>query len=312
MFERIQAQSRGWNVWSIETPRGRHDPWSAYLLQRGKGRTVFVDAEGNIVAERRLEGTWLELFERFHSNLLIRNGGRWYNGVAGLALAVLLITGVYLWWPRGQWASAFRIVRTSNWKGMVYDLHRVGGVLTLVFTLMFCITGAYFTWPAVYRSMVAAVVATTPKAAMPEVSMQQQRLPLDTLVATAKIVIPNGDFLRVVGPEARRQAVRVMFRHGPSEENYNTSEVSLDPASGKVLNVQAYADRKAGDHIVSFIGPLHTGHFGGIGVKILWAASGMILPLLFLTGVVVWCNRVITPRLRKRMQPAVPEAAMRI
>ena len=140
--------------------------------RRGSGRSVFADPAGNIVGERRLEGTWFELFERFHSNLLIRNGGRWYNGVAGLALAVLSLAGFYLWWPsRGQWGNAFRIVRTSNWKGLIYDLHRVGGAVTLVFTLLFCITGAYFTWPAVYRNLIAAVLPVKQKATVPPVSV---------------------------------------------------------------------------------------------------------------------------------------------
>jgi uncharacterized iron-regulated membrane protein len=312
MLERIETQTRGWNVWSIESPREAHAPWSSYLLQRGKGRSVFVDGQGNIIGERRLEGTWIALFEQFHSNLLIRNGGRWYNGVAGLALAALALTGLYLWWPsRGQWATAFRIVRTSNWKGVIYDLHRVGGALLLVFTLMFCITGAYFTWPAVYRNLVAAVLPVTAKAAAPQISVQGQRMPLDSLVAAARGVIPGGDLVRLVSPRASRQPVTVVFRHGTAEENYKTSQVLLHPATGKILRADPYADRTFGDHVVSFIGPLHTGHFGGLGLKVLWAATGMVLPLLFLTGVVIWCNRVIAPRLRTRTQPTIPEPATR-
>lgn len=301
MYERIQAQNPGWNVWSLEAPRALDAPWAAYLLRRGSGRSVFADTAGNIVGERRLEGTWLELFERFHSNLLIRNGGRWYNGVAGLALVALSLTGFYLWWPpRGQWGNAFRIVRTSNWKGLIYDLHRVGGTVLLVFTLVFCITGAYFTWPAVYRNLVAAVLPVKHKAKVPSVTVQGPRQPLDTLVAAARGVIRDGVLLRVVGPQESRRPVLVVFRHGTVQENYKTSQVAVDPATGKVLDVDAYSDRRIGDHVAAFLGPLHTGHFGGLAVKVLWASAGMVLPLLFLTGVVMWCNRVVAPRLRKR------------
>ena len=310
MVEAIRSQRPGWNIWAIEAPRRAEAPWSSYLLQRGgPGQSVFVDANGRIVGQRQLEGTWFQLFERFHSNLLIRNGGRWYNGVAGLALAALSLTGLYLWWPtRGQWTSAFRIVRTSNWKGVVYDLHRVGGALTLAFTLMFCVTGAYFTWPAVYRNVIASVLPTKPKVAALKVSQGSARQPLDSLLAAAQRVVPDGVLLRVVEVSAVRQPVRVVFRHGFIEESFKTSEVAVDPISGSVLEVNTYADRKAGDRLASFIGPLHTGHFSGLGVKILWASMGMVLPLMFITGVLMWCNRVVAPALARRRRPAETHA----
>jgi uncharacterized iron-regulated membrane protein len=45
--------------------------------------------------------------------------------------------------------------------------------------------------------------------------------------------------------------------------------------------------------------PLHTGHFGGLAVKILWAVAGLSLPALFVTGFLMWKHRVIDP-LRRR------------
>ena len=304
MVRMIRFQRPDMNIWAIEAPRRADAPWSSYLLQQGRpGQSVFIDTTGRIVGQRQLEGTWFQLFERFHSNLLIRNGGRWYNGVAGLALAALSLTGLYLWWPaRGQWSRAFRVVRTSSWKGVIYDLHRVVGALTLAFTLLFCLTGAYFTWPAVYRNVIASVLPTRQKSPPQTVSQGPSRQPLDTLVAAAQSAIPNGALLRIVDVSAASQPVRVVFRHGSIEENYKTSEVAVDPISGAVLDVNRYADRKPGDHLASFLGPLHTGHFSGLGVKILWASMGMVLPLLFLSGVVMWCNRIVAPALARRVR----------
>jgi len=105
--------------------------------------------------------------------------------------------------------------------------------------------------------------------------------------------------VRIVGPSEAPQPVRVVFRHGTVEEDYKTSEVSLDPTTGKVVGVDAYSQRRVGDHIANFLGPLHRGHFWGLAVKVLWALAGLALPLLFLTGVVVWGNRVVAPRLRR-------------
>ena len=43
----------------------------------------------------------------------------------------------------------------------------------------------------------------------------------------------------------------------------------------------------------------HYGNFAGWKVKALWVALGLIPPLLFLTGAIMWWNRKITPKLRR-------------
>ena len=52
------------------------------------------------------------------------------------------------------------------------------------------------------------------------------------------------------------------------------------------------------DTILYWIASVHFGRFGGAATKITWFAIGMIPPLLFLTGTLMWWNRVIRPRLR--------------
>jgi uncharacterized iron-regulated membrane protein len=297
---RIQAQVSGWHPWSLEPPEEPGQPWSSFLLGRGGGRLVFADAQGNLVGERKLQDTWLGLFERFHSNLLIRNG-RLYNGIAGLLALLLAITGLVLWWPEpGQWRSALRIVRRSNWKGINYDLHRVGGVVTLLFTVLFCVTGAYFTWPAIYRQIVGGILPVTPAIAAKPVVGEGARRTLDDLVQAAHDRAAGAVLLRVLVPQAPKQPVRVVFRHGGPHENHKTTEVVMDPYTAEVLGVRAYSARTSGDHLVNWLGPLHTGHFGGLAVKTIWAVAGLAMPALFITGFLMWWNRVLVPRMRHR------------
>lgn len=56
---------------------------------------------------------------------------------------------------------------------------------------------------------------------------------------------------------------------------------------------------------MAWLFPLHAGWFGGLGVQMLWAVLAMSLPVLSITGVVMWWNRVIAPRQvrEKRRQP---------
>ena len=53
------------------------------------------------------------------------------------------------------------------------------------------------------------------------------------------------------------------------------------------------------DTILYWIASVHFGRFGGTATKLLWFVIGIIPPALFLTGTLMWWNRVIRPRLRK-------------
>ncbi|HUS08460.1 MAG TPA: PepSY-associated TM helix domain-containing protein [Bryobacteraceae bacterium] len=300
---RIHGRFPDWHVFSVEPPQEPGRPWSSYLLRSGKGRMVFADPQGKVLGERNLSGTWLQLVEQFHSNLFIR-GGRLYNGIAGLLVAVLAITGLILWWPaRGEWDSAFQVVRRANWKGINYDLHRVGGALTFAFVVLFCITGANFTWPAVYRQLIAAVlpVSKRPGPAIPiQVEKGAVRRPLDDLVRSAQERVPGGIMVRALIPQSATQTVRVVFRHGEPRENRKTSQVAVNPYTAEIISAEMYSERRAGDHVLSMLSPLHTGHFGAYPVKILWAVAGLAMPALFVTGFIMWWNRVIIPGTRRR------------
>jgi uncharacterized iron-regulated membrane protein len=63
---------------------------------------------------------------------------------------------------------------------------------------------------------------------------------------------------------------------------------------------------RRGDLALEWLARLHFGRFAGIKTKWTWAILGVIPPVLFITGAVMWWNRVLKPfRLRRtRREPA--------
>ena len=57
---------------------------------------------------------------------------------------------------------------------------------------------------------------------------------------------------------------------------------------------------RVGDRVLYWLGYLHFGRFGGTPTKLLWATLGAVPPLLFLSGALMWWNRVLRPRLMRR------------
>jgi len=57
---------------------------------------------------------------------------------------------------------------------------------------------------------------------------------------------------------------------------------------------------RRGDLALEWLAKLHFGRFAGIKTKWTWAILGVIPPVLFITGAVMWWNRVVSRRLSRR------------
>jgi uncharacterized iron-regulated membrane protein len=81
----------------------------------------------------------------------------------------------------------------------------------------------------------------------------------------------------------------------------------LQPFDDSKLN-----ESRLGDVILQWVARLHFGRFGGWPIKTLWTVLGLIPPLLFITGAVMWWNRVLRPAMdrSKRALDAPEETAV--
>lgn len=88
-----------------------------------------------------------------HDNLLFGTTGRLVNGVGALFLMVLAFTGTVIWWPGTQnWRRSLSVHRNVNWKRFTWDLHSAVGFWSVVFVLLFGVTGAYLSYPAGFHA----------------------------------------------------------------------------------------------------------------------------------------------------------------
>ena len=50
---------------------------------------------------------------------------------------------------------------------------------------------------------------------------------------------------------------------------------------------------RTGDTVLEWFARAHIGRFAGMGVKIIWGVIGLVPPILFVTGVIMWWNRKV-------------------
>mgnify|MGYP003438974590 FL=1 len=69
------------------------------------------------------------------------------------------------------------------------------------------------------------------------------------------------------------------------------TQISIEQYSGAVLRVQGPHAASAGDHVLGWLFPLHTGQAFGLPGRILMVVLGLVPACLYVTGCVLWWKR---------------------
>jgi uncharacterized iron-regulated membrane protein len=78
----------------------------------------------------------------------------------------------------------------------------------------------------------------------------------------------------------------------------------VDPWDGPVLTVENALTAPSGTRAFNILYPIRIGRWGGGATRILHALLGLSPLVLFLTGAVMWWNRVQVPRVAEAGIPA--------
>lgn len=90
-----------------------------------------------------------------HDNLLAGTIGQRINGVGGILVSVLCISGMIIWWPGvDSWRRSLFVNWKANPQRLNWSLHTSLGFWSLAFILMWGISGIYLGLPAPFNAAV--------------------------------------------------------------------------------------------------------------------------------------------------------------
>jgi uncharacterized iron-regulated membrane protein len=97
----------------------------------------------------------MEWLVDLHDNLLAGPDGRIVNGVGGVLVLFLIVTGVVIWWPgkRRVWRS-LAIGRPEASRRFAWQLHNALGVSAFTMLLIWTLTAIYFAWPDPFENTI--------------------------------------------------------------------------------------------------------------------------------------------------------------
>ena len=119
-----------------------------FLMSTSGSAIVFRnDVAGNSFVE------WLV---RVHGTLLMGTTGRFVNGIGGICLTLLCLTGAIIWWPGTKhWRRSLTVDWSGHFPRINWDLHSALGIWLFLFVLLWGISGIYFAFPNAFNVLLA-------------------------------------------------------------------------------------------------------------------------------------------------------------
>ena len=304
----------------------------AALQVRKDGRNQRIDAylnpyTGVVQGERGVTGGYFSSVYQFlrqtHVRLLLGLWGRVFVGVLGVSLVVSCITGLYIY--RGWIKKMFTLRLNGGWGNRPpwAETHKFIGVWSLLFNVLIGLTGAVLgienlvnqvesKWIKPRPAQKIAVATAEKTAAEPPrraaAPANAPMLPLNALLAKAKEAFPDLTPRTITLP-ARAGAPVGIRGEVPSmlvaqSHVRSANGITLDSATGAVINKVDGRQNKGWTRAYWMIDPLHFGYFGGMPTKVIWFVLGLTPSVLALTGAWMWWKR----RSRATAPPPVPAA----
>ncbi|MBD2836983.1 PepSY domain-containing protein [Pseudomonas sp. JM0905a] len=297
----------------------------------GRKTNLFLDPySGQVLGTQDAQNNLQAISRALHGTLLIGTvGDRLIELAAGWAI-VLVVSGLYLWWPRGQGMRGVFWPRLAN-RGRLFwrDLHAVTGFWGSLVLLFMLLTG--MTWTGFWGEQFSDVWNRFPAAMWNEVpKSDQQARSLNTAAdqtvawAVENTPLPASDphaahkghgvtgMAATSGQVSLRQVVDTATERGvvpgysitlPADETgvYSISVFADDPRNDATLHLDQYSGKVLADirwqdygvvaKSVEMGVVLHEGKFFGLANQLLMFGVCLLILLSSVSGLVMWWKR---------------------
>jgi uncharacterized iron-regulated membrane protein len=293
-------------------------------------RDVYVSPQGKVLGSIDPESRISATVSRIHGSLLIGKMGDWIVELAACWAIVMILTGLYMWWPRGQGLSGVLWPRLNRGKRLfLRDLHAVTGFWVSGLALVLLTTG--LPWASVWGDAFRLVRAelglvqgaqdwkTGSHAAHAEhdhdamMKMQSAGIPLVGLadmVGKAKLeklphpvlVKPPGAPERFGPPTPMAWTIKSEAQNRPLNRS-----ITFDVATGKEVSRTGFADKHVIDQAVNYGIAWHEGQLFGWINQLVGVVTALGLITLVISGFIMWRRRKPVDALGAPIAPAVPQ-----
>lgn len=228
--------------------------------------------------------------------------GQLVVAISTLLFLVLIISGIYLWWPRNKNArkQRFKYKLDGSWKRKNYDLHSVTGFYISALALVFTITGLVwgFQWfNSIYYSLITG--GKTMIEYQEPISNQKNKTifskpTIDLVWEKMNVEYPNAAWIEVHPPHDNKAVIAA--NSNPDLGTYwKTDYRYFDQYSLKEIEVKhlygRFKNLSGGDKLMRMNYDIHVGGVFGFAGKVLAFLISLLIASMPITGFLIWKGR---------------------
>jgi uncharacterized iron-regulated membrane protein len=217
-------------------------------------------------------------------------------------LIISTLSGLIVWWPlTGKWRQALTLKSKASFTRLNFDLHKTGGFYSAIVLVVVFFSGLFMNMPERVIPLIELFSPTsfrygfksTPQPNLTPIGMAEA-------VAITDRLYPDGrsDWLY--------SGIKKDGTYSVCKKDIHTAHsfldrrcVVLDKYTGKTLDIDDPSRDSGGDVFIQWQWGLHSGQAFGWTGRILIFLSGLVCPLLFVTGVIRWWQKRIAANTKR-------------
>ena len=282
------------------------------ILEGDKSITVFVNPySGKIVGELDDADRFMAQIEKLHGQLMVGTSGDLLIELSVCWGLILLITGMYLWWPRNRKGVIKRLFRGQNRgkRSFWMDIHAVTGFALSIGIAFLILTG--LPWTGFWGHTLVQTLATNTGTGIPAPVWGEK--PKSIEPGKGKVSpISIDEVVRIADSQHLYPGYDVYFPDGLEgvytvqvflPKSTDEATLHIDQYNGKVLSDSRFKD-------YGLLGKaITTGYYLHIGAELGWINQivGLIvcigIVLIVVSGILMWWKRKPSNKLGAPPQP---------
>lgn len=270
-----------------------------YLENHGEQVLVYLNPYSlEVLKTIRSDEQFVRQVRSFHGELLAGNTGSVMVELAACWAIVLVITGLYLWWPRTARGMAGVVYPRIGLGSRVFwrDLHAVTGIWISAMVLFLLISGLPWTlvWGSAFKELrqwSAPAVAQDWSVGRAEEQAHHHTGGSSDQVNLPQTLLYNAQALGFAPPVMLSKAKgdpKVWEIQSQSQNRPLRADAWLDEESGEVIRIQSFHERPLVDRIVGIGVAAHEGQLFGWFNQLLGVITATGLVVMSASGFILW------------------------
>jgi ferredoxin-NADP reductase len=260
---------------------------------------------GEILGTQNVYGGFFGFFDGLHRFRFLQDGRQVAGTCNAVFLALLLLGGLILWWPRA--GQSLKAAATFNPRlpgtARTISLHKVIGLYTLCVLLIISLTALPLSFQPVrdFISWLTRSPTTIPSPPHSTPRPGSQRIPMQAAWERARRAFPDAAWVDIAYPSAPKDSIVMELLQRGAPHSEAKSYLYLDAYSGAVLRRAPYATRTPmGRKVYLYLLALHSGLVGGLPAQLLLLAACLGVPVQVYSG--------FSPYLRRKLRKSATRA----